>query len=144
MCCLLCTVVLVFAQETTTDSTYKEALQSMFELSGSDKTYQAAIDQMFVMFKQQYTNVNVDTWSELQKEFSQTSIADLTQMLTPIYREHLSLEDIQGIIQFYKTPAGMKFAEKTPFIVQESIQVGQQWGMQIGEKFAQRMKEKGY
>ncbi len=143
ICCLFFFHVFVFGQEHS-NTNYKDTLKTMFNVSGADKTYQAAIDQMFGMFKQQYSQVPLETWSELQKEFSETSINDLTEMLTPVYQEHLNLADLENIIRFYQTPAGRKFAEKTPFIVQESMQVGQQWGLEIGEKFAKKMKEKGY
>ena len=141
---MLMPVTMVFAQDKSDDNSYKKQLKTMFEVSGADKTYYAAIEQMFVMFKQQYTEVPNETWSELEKEFSETSINDLTDMLTPVYQQHLSPEDIKNIILFYQTPAGKKFAEKTPFIVQESMQIGQQWGEKIGKKFVERMKEKGY
>ena len=141
---LLIPLLFAFGQESDTNLEYGERLKTMFEVSGADKTYQAAIDQIFSMFKQQYDQVPTTTWTQLQDEFSKTSIQELTVMLTPVYQAHLSLADIQDIIEFYQTPAGKKFASKTPLIVQESMQVGQQWGQQIGEKFAQRMKEKGY
>lgn len=141
---LLIPFLFALGQETDEGSEYGERLKTMFEVSGADKTYQAAIDQMFGMFKQQYDQVPTNTWTQLQDEFSKTSISELTLKLTPVYQTHLSLTDIQEIIEFYQTPVGKKFASKTPFIVQESMQVGQQWGQQIGKKFAQKMKEKGY
>ena len=53
-------------------------------------------------------------------------------------------EDLEEFIKFYQTPVGKKFAKNTPFIMQESMQIGQQWGMKIGENFKNKMKEKGY
>lgn len=81
---------------------------------------------------------------ELKKEFDAASMDDLVERTVPIYQKHLTLEDIQGVIAFYRTPVGQKYAEKTPLINQESMQIGQQWGMEIGKEFAKRMTEKGY
>jgi hypothetical protein len=65
-------------------------------------------------------------------------------MLAPVYYKHLTLEDLNQIIVFYKTPAGKKMATATPAITQESMQIGQQWGMKIGEKVEDKLREKGY
>ena len=127
-----------------TDNEYKEALQTMFKVSGSEEMYQTAIEQMFTMFKGQYSSVKDEVWVSLEAEFKNTSINDLIEMLTPTYQKHLTLEDIKGLIEFYRTPVGKKYAKKSPMIMQESMQIGQQWGMKIGEEFAKKMKDKGY
>ena len=52
--------------------------------------------------------------------------------------------DLTKTIEFFETPIGKKYVEKTPFILQESMQVGQQWGAKIAKKIELRLKEKGY
>ncbi len=138
---ILITFGLSFGQ---VDPEFKAALKNMFEVSGSEETYKTVIKQMVSMFKMQFTNVPEEHWNELEKEFLQTSLVDLVDMLVPIYSKHLTLDDIQKIIEFYHTPTGKKYAEKTPLITQESMQIGQQWGMQIGQDFQNKLKEKGY
>ncbi|MEJ1222921.1 DUF2059 domain-containing protein [Sediminicola sp. 1XM1-17] len=126
------------------DQEYSKTLQKMFQVSGTEESYQAAIKQMFGMFREQYSDVEAEIWNELEKEFSQTSINDLTKELVPVYLKYLTLEDLKGLIQFYQTPVGQKYAKSTPMIMQESMEVGQQWGMKIGEQFMNKMDEKGY
>ena len=126
------------------DKEYSKTLTKMFEVSGAEQSYQAAIKQMFVMFKQQYSTVEASIWSELEKEFSEATINDLTEMLVPVYLKYMTKEDLEEMIKFYQTPVGSKFAKSTPLIMQESMQVGQKWGMKIGEDFKKKMKEKGY
>ena len=126
------------------DNEYREALQTMFKVSGSEEIYQTAISKMFTMFKEQYASVKEETWVSLEVEFKNTSINDLIELLTPTYQKHLTLEEIKGLIEFYETPVGKKYAQKSPLIMQESMQIGQQWGMKIGEEFAKKMKDKGY
>lgn len=112
-------------------------------MSGSEATYQAAISQMFVMLRGQ-NNIPENIVADLEQEFLNTSLAELVDMLTPVYEKHFSEADLQEIIKFYDSPIGRKFAEKTPFVMQESMQVGQQWGQKIGEAFQVKLKEKGY
>ncbi len=123
---------------------YASRLKTMLRLSGGEQTFQAAIDQMMSMVKQNNASVPEEIWAEMETEFKKTSIDDLVTKLVPIYSQHLTLEDLNGLIEFYKTPVGKKFAEKTPLITQQSIQVGQQWGMEVGQKIVNKIKEEGY
>jgi len=126
------------------DEEYSKTLKKMFEVSGSEESYKAVIKQMFPMLKGQYSNVEADVWNDLEKEFLKTSLDNLTEMLAPVYSSHLTIEELKEIIKFYESPVGKKFAAETPSIMQESMQVGQQWGMKIGQDFAEKMKERGY
>ena len=130
-----------FSQE---DKQYTKTLNKMFEVSGTEESYQAAIKQMFTIFKQQYPNVEIEIWTDLEKEFSKTSLSELTKMLVPVYSKYMTLEDLNELIKFYDTPTGKKYAKSTPLIMQESMQVGQQWGMKIGQDFEKKMKDIGY
>src|SRR5690349_1873728 len=124
-------------------SDYQTTLKKMFEVSGSQEAYKAAILQMFTMFKQN-ANVPQEVWADLEKEFMSTSMDELVKMLAPVYEKHLTQADLQKLIDFYRTPVGAKFAQKTPLIMQESMQVGQEWGMKIGQQFQEKLKAKGY
>lgn len=132
----------LFAQ--TDDDAYIQKLEQMFKLAGSEEAYKAVIKQMTTMYKQQYPKAEPDFWDEFEKEFSSASMNDLTTMLTPVYKKHLSSEDLDGIIAFYQTPVGRKYAMKTPLIMQESMQVGQEWGIKLGKELDKKMKAKGY
>jgi uncharacterized protein len=126
------------------DNQYKTTLKKLMEVSGSEQTFKAVISQFFTLFKNQNSQVPDSIWSELEQEFYNTSTDELVAMLTPVYEKHLTEADLQKIIEFYQSPVGKKYAEKTPFITQESMQVGQQWGTKIGEHFAERLKQNGY
>jgi len=137
-------VLFITATQAQTNDAYSKELKKMFELSGSEETYKAVITQMMGMIKMQYSQVPAAVMNELEKEFLNTSMSDLAVELTPVYKKHLSLEDLKGLIAFYETPLGKKYAKKTPAIMQESMAVGQKWGMSIGTKFAETLKAKGY
>lgn len=116
----------------------------MFEVSGSSEAYKTVIKQFIGMFKEQYTQVEEKVWDELEKEFSKTSLTDLSLMLESVYSKYMTKEDLEDLIEFYKTPVGKKFAKNGPLIMQESMAIGQQWGKKLGQDFAEKMKEKGY
>lgn len=131
----------LFAQDKTT---YDKALKTMFEVSGSEETYDTVVEQMFGMLKGQYTDVPADYWVEFKKEFQDNSMDKLVELLSPVYQKYLTLEDLEAIVAFYKTPVGVKFSKQTPLIVKESMQIGQEWGRRIGEDFIAKMKSKGF
>jgi len=80
----------------------------------------------------------------LQQEFLRTSVDDLVAMLVPVYQKHMTIEDLRGLVEFYETPLGKKFITSTPAIMEESMQVGQAWGMKLGQELSKRLEERGY
>lgn len=120
---------------------YFKALKEMFVASGVEETYRTAIIQMVDMYKTQMPGAPAGYWDELQQEFLRTSVDDLVAMLVPVYQKHMTIEDLRGMIEFYQTPLGKKFITSTPAIMEESMQVGQAWGMKLGQEMTERIKE---
>jgi uncharacterized protein len=56
----------------------------------------------------------------------------LIEAAAEAYASELSLADLQALIAFYRTPAGQRFAERSPFITQKTMLAGQRWGQAIG------------
>ena len=67
----------------------------------------------------------------------------ITSMI-PIYDKYYTTEEINKMIEFYQTPLGKKLIATMPQIMQASIQEGQSWGKEVGEKVYNSLKEKGY
>jgi len=67
------------------DQKYINSLTEMFELKGTDETYKVAVHQMINMFKNEFNDLDDEILEELETEFLKTSIADLTEMLAPVY-----------------------------------------------------------
>jgi uncharacterized protein len=60
-----------------------------------------------------------------QKLSAESPAAAVDNAEVPIYAEHLSLEDVQGMIQFYESPLGQRVMKALPQILQETQQRGQ-------------------
>lgn len=127
-----------------TNDSYKKTLRTMLDVAGTQATFQAAIKQMFTMFKQQRQQVPAEVWNSFETEFSKASLDELVDRLVPVYQKHFTEADLNGFISFYRTPIGRKLAEKSPLVMQESMAVGQQWGLEIAKSFEEKMKAKGY
>jgi len=71
----------------------------------------------------------------------------LVRMTAPIYAKHLTDEDLQNTLDFYKTETGKKFIKVMPMITQESMQAGNAWGQSLApliqERVMARLKAEG-
>ena len=130
-----------FAQN---NASYRSSLKQLMQLSGAEGTYKGVISQMITLFKQQQPSVPAAFWDEFSLEMNKVAIDQVVDLILPAYQKHLTEEEIKGVIAFYKTPVGKKYASKTPVITQESMIAGQVWGKTLGEKVIKRLREKGY
>jgi hypothetical protein len=63
-------------------------------------------------------------------------------MLVPVYDQYFSLEDVQGLIAFYRTPLGERFITVQPDLTKEMMRLGERWGMMlVGEVFMEFAKK---
>lgn len=142
---LIISLVQTYGQvDTCQVDTYKVTLKKVLEVTGTETNFKVVIKQMIDMFKQQNKDIPESLWVEFENEFSKTSIDDLVDMLSPVYQKHITEAELLEIIIFYESPIGTKLVEKTPLIMQESMQVGQEWGAKIGQSFEEKLNERGY
>jgi len=132
----------IMAQES--DEMITKDIKHLFDINGSRATFLASIPQIIGSFKNLRSDIPEKIWTELEKEMSGEALEELVNLLVPIYKKHFTHEEIKQMVQFFESPAGKKFAEKSPVITQESMMIGQQWGMKIGEKIGKKLEEKGY
>jgi hypothetical protein len=59
----------------------------------------------------------------------------LMDQIAGLYAAELTLDELNGIVGFYKSPIGAKFAAVQPGIMRQSMVLGQRWGQQIGIEF---------
>jgi len=137
---LFLSLVLTVSGFAQTNAEYSAALKKMFVVSGSNETYKVAIKQMISMYKAQST-LSADKLKSLEDEMLKSSLNELTVKLIPVYQKYMSLSDIKEMIKFYESPVGKKFAKNNPMITQESMKIGQEWGMKIGQELMNKMKK---
>ncbi|MFC5283849.1 DUF2059 domain-containing protein [Pedobacter alpinus] len=132
---LMFTIFSLFAQ---TSASKTEKIKTFLEISGSSKMGMQAINQIITAFKTQQPNMSNHFWDDFLKE---VNADDLTNLVIPIYDKYYTEKDLDGLIAFYQTDLGKRVLEKTPLIMQESMQVGQVWGKAMGEKVIKKIQE---
>ena len=80
-------------------------------------------------------------------EEQMTSKGGFLDMVIPIYARHFSHEEIRGLLKFYQTELGKKTIETWPLILQESMNLAQDWSKSLGplikNKVNQRFQKEG-
>jgi len=59
---------------------------------------------------------------------------ELVNLIIPLYVKTYDEDTLQAAIDFYKTEAGQKLIAAMPQLTQESMEIGQKWGMELAQK----------
>lgn len=120
---------------------YREKLVEYFELAGAKEQFALVVTQMIDMEKKNYTGI-IDNafWDGFEAKVLEKGFSDLYDLLLPIYKKHFTIEDLDGFITFYKSDIGRRLIEKTPALMQESMQAGAQWGTELAQIVLEEME----
>ena len=86
-----------------------------------------------------HTDIPAEVWQEIWRDVEARIEEFVTERLVPIYDQHLSHEDIKGLIVFYESPLGKKLLQVMPLMSQESMLAGQAWGRDFAESVQQKL-----
>ncbi len=124
-------------------------IEKLIEMTGA----LAIGKQMSEFFGQQYwqsirtarPDVPAELFQALQNEINvviDERLAQLLDLIIPIYHKHFTHKEIDELIGFYKTPIGAKVISVMPALVQESMTVGQHWGRSLAPQIQRRVLER--
>lgn len=116
-------------------------IKQLMELTGTGKMAVQVVDQIISTTAVRNPKVDPKFWEEFSKSINPE---DMINLIIPVYEKFYSEEDIDNMIIFYNTPTGKKMIQVLPDLTQESMRVGQQWGMKIAEDIMKKLKDKGY
>ena len=75
---------------------------------------------------------------------SKVDTVELLQMIVPIYKKHVTHEEVKQLIVFYETPLGSRLISIQPALALESMIAGEEWGRRLGEQVAIQLIIEGY
>lgn len=114
------------------------AAKEMMELSGAVKQFDEAVPLMFDQLARSFTQMAPGKSREIREALDQLVPRfqqrkyELIDQIAALYAAELSLEDLNAVIGFYRSPVGIRFADIQPKILRESMQLGQTWGERLG------------
>lgn len=112
------------------DPEKEKAIRHLMELTGTSKLGDNMTQAVSSQVKNAASrNMSGDRLQKFADDFNQklTVRGPATEVATaqiPIYAQHFSMEDLQGMIQFYESPVGQRVMKVFPQVIQESQQAG--------------------
>jgi len=77
-------------------------------------------------------------WTDMKSEFLKL---DITALYVPIFQRYLSEEDMNGILAFYRSPAGHKLLETQPMLTRDAQVALKAKGRELGEAIYAKHKD---
>jgi uncharacterized protein len=125
----------------------RAAIEKLLELTGALKLGQqfssAMVTQMTNALRTAHANIPqraLDILPEVVNSVVAEHIGEFKEKVIQVYDEHLTLQDVEGLNQFYSTDLGRKVVRTLPSLMQDSMAAGQQWGQTLGPEIAQRIQ----
>ena len=125
----------------TTPPEKRQAILELMEITGALDVGQQISTNLMAQLAPAFPEVPENVWAELAEALNP---AEAAQLVVPIYDRHFTLEELQGVIEFYKSDLGKRVVQKLPLITQESMAVGQQWGEQKARQLLEELAERGF
>ena len=128
---LMLTMPIAIADE----ASHEAAAEELLILTGVDKSLDQVWDQMEMMMKQQYDQMRVPVDSkvvfekyreEMLKVYKEEfSWEKLKGEYIDMYKDTFSEEELKAVSEFYKSPAGKIYVQKTPELIRKSMALSQ-------------------
>lgn len=99
------------------------------------------MDQMTAMIARGFPCVPQD---KLEAAFGgPQGIDELMNRVVPVYQQHFTTADVEGLEKFYRSPLGQKVLQQMPLIMQQSMQIGQKWGQEHAQATVALLTQQG-
>jgi uncharacterized protein len=112
--------------------------KEMMEAAGAARQFDEAMPLIAIQMSQSFIRLAPDKGTEIAEVFKQllprflAKRNILIEQIGGLYAAELTLDELNAIVAFYRSPVGMKFASVQPGIMRKSAALGQTWGQQIG------------
>ncbi|MEZ5598767.1 MAG: DUF2059 domain-containing protein [Pseudomonadales bacterium] len=144
---LACAAIPAHAEELTAEK--RANIERLLELTGAlalgDQMAAAITNSMAASMKQNATEDRqraVDIVAEETRLLVSENLGSLVAPITDLYHRHFSGDDIQGLIAFYESELGRRTLGEMPGLMQESMQLGQQWAGSLVPLLQSRVKSR--
>lgn len=128
---ILAITFLAFGVFTNAQTSKELKIAELLETMGSTEAMKTSFEYMINYYKQNNPQISSEYWDNASKHVDYN---ELVQKLVPIYSKHFTEHEIVDLLNFYSTSTGKKMIEKMPTVLQESMEVGRKWGIELAQK----------
>jgi hypothetical protein len=126
----------------------EDRIRELLELSQTEALIQSILPSLLQQTRSSISQLRPDipdtVWDrtiEVAEDTFRESIAGFVEQCVPVYARNFSDEEIDGMLEFYRTPVGRSVVAKLPQVTQESMMIGQSWGNAVGQEVVRRVLE---
>lgn len=123
------------------------AARQLVEASGLGKTFEAMVPQMMVGLEQRLTATRPEiakdlgtTLEQLEAEFARNQ-EEILATAARISARRLSEAEVKEAVAFFNSPAGKKYVESQPAMLDELVVAIQGWTEKLSATMMQRVRE---
>jgi hypothetical protein len=116
----------------------QQEIEKLLRLTGGEKMVKQRMSQIISAFKEKLPELPPDFWNKFERK---ADFHGLIEKLIPIYDKYYSIEDLKAVNAFYETPVGQKVLLTLPQVMQESMQIGMEWGEKLGKQVAEEAEQ---
>ena len=133
---ILAIAFLVFGVFTNAQSSKDVKIAELLETMGSTQAMKTSFEYMINYYKQNNPQISSEYWDNSLKHVDYN---ELVQKLVPVYSKHFTEQEIVDLLNFYNTSTGKKMIEKMPAILEESMEIGRKWGIELAQKIEEEI-----
>ena len=126
------------AEAVTSPRDKEAAIREVLQLTGAAALGIQIMEQMRPALEKAVPNVPASFWDNFMAEVRPDEMIDV---IVPVYAKHFTLEELERLIVFYRTPLGRKVIGEMPEVMKECMAAGQEWGRQIGVRAYRKAEE---
>jgi len=141
MVLLLCWACAATRHIETPPTTKDQDIRTLLQMTGAGQIGLQVLNSVVANFKSAAPQVPPEYWQKFQE---QLSADDLVALVVPVYERNFTQQEIRDLITFYSTPSGQAIIAKMPIVVQESMEIGQEWGKKLTQELIKQLEEDGY
>jgi hypothetical protein len=82
-----------------------------------------------------------DTMIPAMLEIFNARSDEIVESMAAIYARNFTVDEMQQVVSFYRTPIGQKLLDKLPVIFQESVAAGNKFGQAVATELRDRLIE---
>jgi hypothetical protein len=139
---VLTTPVLAQQRPGPVDPAKATAIRRLLDLTGAARLALSGMEAMVPAQRAANPQIPGAFWDAFLAR-ARRGLPQLVDSLVPVYASHFSQADLDQLVRFYASPLGKHLSEVQPLILQESMQVGQNWGAVIGREVGESLGRSG-
>lgn len=126
------------------DNEYKVVFEKYLDVSGTLNTVHVLFPQMMSAFHRMAPNVPQSVLEEIGGRFQKRFLDKFVEMLEPVYKKYLTLDEIKGLVSFYSSPLGRKLCSVQTNMSMDAFKVGQETGAVVMKEVIAELTQRGY